>query len=195
MTSDGPNTAYVLLGGGIGAGKSVIADLFVQAGFLLIEADTVGAEVLAPHTEATRAVAKIWPEILRDGVVDRKALAGIVFANREDLSRLEAITHPAIAVEIERRVADTTEDVIVEVPLRHLDPPGDWIRVAVVAEEKIRIARAIERGGDPADVLRRVSSQISENEWTQWADFVIDNSHAWSTTEAAVHTVIREVRE
>ncbi len=185
----------MLLGGGIGAGKSVIADLFVQAGFLLIEADAVGAEVLAPHTEATRAVAKIWPETVRGGVVDRKALAGIVFANTEDLRRLEEITHPAIAVEIERRVADTMGDVIVEMPLKHLDPAGDWIRVAVVAGEKIRTARAIERGGDPADVLRRVSSQVSENEWMEWADFVIDNSHERSTTEAAVHTVIREVRK
>ncbi len=195
MASDGPNAANVLLGGGIGAGKSVIADLFVQAGFLLIEADAVGAEVLASHSEATRAVAKIWPEIVKRGVVDRKALAGIVFANREDLRRLEEITHPAIAATIEKQVADTTGDVIVEVPLKHLDLPGDWTRVVVVADEKIRISRAIERGGDPADILRRVGSQVSEEEWVDWADFVIDNSHAWATTEAAVRTVIREVRK
>ncbi len=184
---------HVLLGGGIGAGKSAIADLFVEAGFLLIEADSVGAEVLRPHSDASCAVAKIWPEIVKAGVVDRKALAGIVFSNRKDLRKLEAITHPAIAAEIERRVAATAGDVIVEVPLTHLNPSGDWTRVAVVADEKIRIARAIERGGEPADVLRRVSSQVTEIEWTRWADFVIDNNHAWSSTEVAVHSVIREV--
>jgi dephospho-CoA kinase len=195
MASDGPNAAHVLLGGGIGAGKSAIADLFFHAGFLLIGADAVGAEVLQPHTEASHAVAKIWPEVVRRGIVDRESLAAIVFANRRDLRRLEAITHPAIAAEIEKRVAATADDVIVEVPLMHLEFSGDWIKVAVVADEKIRIARTIERGADPADVLRRVSSQVSENEWMEWADFVIDNSHAWSTTEAAVHTMIREVRE
>ncbi len=130
----------------------------------------------------------------RGGVVDRKALAGFVFSNRRDLRKLEAITHPSIAAEIEKRVALAADDVIVEVPLMHLDLSGEWIRVAVVADEKIRTARAIERGGDPTDMLRRVSSQASENDWMQWADFVIDNNHAWSSTEVAVHTVIHEVR-
>jgi dephospho-CoA kinase len=184
----------VLLGGGIGAGKSVIADLFVQAGFLLIEADGIGAEVLRPHTEATRAVARLWPDSVEEGVVDREVLAGIVFSDSADLARLEAITHPAIAAEIERRVADATGDVIVEVPLTHLVPSRDWTKVAVVADEEIRIARAVERGGDPVDVRRRVSSQVSDDEWLAWADFVVDNSHAWSTTEGTVQALIHEVR-
>lgn len=195
MGSDGPIANRVLLGGGIGAGKSAVADIFVQAGFLLIEADGIGAEVLRPDTVAARSVAEIWPDAVNGGVVDREALARIVFSRSGDLRRLEAITHPAITAEIDKRVAGTTDDVIVEVPLTHLDPSGEWIRVAVVADEKLRITRATERGGDPVDVRRRVSSQVSEDEWMEWADHVIDNNHSWSTTEEAVHTLIREVSE
>jgi len=224
MGSDGPIANHVLLGGGIGAGKSVVADVFVQAGFLLIEADAIGAEVLRPDTASTRTVAEIWPDAVNGGVVDRKALARIVFSSSGELRRLEAITHPAIAAEIDKRVAGTTGDVIVEVPLTHLDLSGEWIRVAVVAagttgdvivevplthldlsgewirvavvaDEKLRITRAAERGGHPVDVRRRVLSQVSEDEWMEWADYVIDNNHLWSTTEEAVHSVIREVRE
>ncbi len=195
MAGDGPNAARVLPGGGIGAGRSATADLFVKAGFLWIGADGIGTEVLRPDTEATWAVARFWPEAVKDGVVDREALAGIVFSDSADLARLEAITHPAIAAEIERRVADTPGDVIVEVPLTHLVPSRDWTKVAVVADEEIRIARAVERGGDPADVRRRVSSQVSDDEWIVWADFVIDNNHAWSTTAGTVQTVIHEVRK
>ncbi len=195
MASDGPNAAHVLLGGGIGAGKSAVADLFVQAGFLVIEADGIGADVLGPHTEATGAVADLWPEAVREGVVDREVLARIVFSDGADLGRLEAITHPAITAEIERRVADTRGDVLVEVPLQHLAPAGDWIKVAVIADEETRIARAVGRGGDPADVRRRISSQVPDHEWVVWADIVIDNNDAWSRTENTVHAVIRGVRE
>jgi len=195
MASDGPNAAHVLLGGGIGAGKSAIADLFVEAGFLLIEADRVGAEVLRPDTEATLAVARFWPAAVKEGVVDREFLAGVVFSDGADLRRLEAITHPAITAEIDRRVAEARGDVLVEVPLQHLAPSGDWIKVAVVADEETRIARAVGRGGDPADVRRRVSSQVPDHEWVAWADIVIDNNDAWSRTENAVHAVIRGVRE
>jgi dephospho-CoA kinase len=195
MTSDGYIAPNVLLGGGIGAGKSSIAKLFAGSGYLLIEADRVGADILAPHTDATAAVDQEWPEVVRDGVVDRSALARIVFADARALEVLESITHPAIAAEIDLRVVSTDLSIVVETPVKALELAGDWIRVAVVADEDTRIARAIARGGDPADVRRRVASQISDEEWTSWADVVIDNNRAWRETEQAAHAIIRGFRE
>jgi dephospho-CoA kinase len=125
--------------------------------------------------------------------VDRRALAQIVFASNSELRHLEAITHPAIAAEILRRVDESSRPVIVEVPLQHLVLPGDWCKAAVIADEGIRIVRAVERGGDPADIRRRVSSQVSDDEWTEWADIVIDNSGSWEGTRNHVDNVIDEL--
>jgi len=63
MGLDGPNAAYVILGGGIGAGKSTVAEIFVEEGFHLIAADEVGAEILGPGADATKVVARQWPTV------------------------------------------------------------------------------------------------------------------------------------
>ena len=195
MRLDGPNRSLVLLGGGIGAGKSSVARVFADAGYVLIEADRVGADVLAPGTEASHSVGLEWPDVVVDGVVDRKALAGVVFRDADSLSRLEAITHPAIGAEITKRVAATETDVVVEVPVQHLTLDGDWTRVAVVAAQTTRIARAVDRGGDPDDVKRRVAAQAPDSAWEEWADIVIDNSHTWFETERAIEAIVDGLAE
>jgi dephospho-CoA kinase len=179
-----------MLGGGIGAGKSTIGEVFAQHGFSVIEADVISAEIMGPGSEATLAVARRWPEVVEDGVVDRGALARVVFADASELQHLEAITHPAIAAEVDRRCSEDPGAVLVEVPLPHLELSGDWLRIAAVADVEIRIARAIARGGDADDTRRRVSSQMSDSEWAEWADVVIDNSGAWAATLEAAEAVI-----
>lgn len=193
MSSDGPQPSRVLLGGGIGAGKSSIASLFGDAGFSLVEADRIGAEVLSPGTAETSAVAAAWPEAVRGDVVDRSALARIVFSSESALAQLEAITHPAIRRRIESIAANAPDMVLVEVPLMTLSPEGEWIRIAVVADEDLRIARAVARGGDPDDVRRRVESQVDEDAWVEWADVVITNNAAWSETEKVVGALLDEL--
>ncbi|MEE8484962.1 MAG: dephospho-CoA kinase [Acidimicrobiia bacterium] len=198
MTSAGSlhyrTAARVLLGGGIGAGKSAVAVIFERAGFLVIEADEIGRSLLAAGTPEAAAVQELWPSVVAEGVVDRAALATIVFGDASELRKLEAVTHPAIAAEIERRVAKTEKDVVVEAPLAHLEISGEWTRVAVVADSRERLARAVARGGDPDDVKRRMKSQMSTAEWMSWADVVIDNNGSWAETEAHVAAVIDERR-
>jgi len=195
MGLDGPDDARVLLGGGIGAGKSTVAEEFGRFGFTVFDADTIGAEMLRPGTDATHAVVQRWPTVVSNGVVDRKALAQIVFSDAEELQQLESITHPSIRAEITRLVSSAQGSVLVETPLRHLTIPGDWFRVAVVADEEIRIARAVARGGDVTDVRNRVSSQVSDSDWVEWADIVIDNSGAWSETVRSIEAVVDEVNK
>ncbi len=162
--------------------------VFEERGFHRIVADTVGAEILAPGTEATHAVEELWPDHVVNGIVDRAALAKVVFTDADALRALEAVTHPAIVAEIERRVAGVHGDVVVEIPLLHMKFPGRWLRIAVVADEDVRIDRAAQRGGDRADVQRRVAAQVSDEEWRQWADVVIDNNG--NPGEAAVRMCV-----
>ncbi len=190
MGLDGSDAARVLLGGGIGAGRSTVAEEFGRRDFTVFDADAIGADVLRPGTVATDAVAQRWPEAVSNGVVDRKALARIVFADVEELRRLEAITHPSIRTEITRLISITPGSVLVETPLQHLAMPGDWFRVAVVADQEVRIARAVARGGDAADVRNRAASQVSDGEWVEWADVVIDNGGAWSETLLSIEAVV-----
>jgi dephospho-CoA kinase len=195
MGLDGPDDARVLLGGGIGAGKSTVAEEFGRLGFTVFDADAVGAEVLRTGRAETEAVAQRWPAVVSNGVVDRKALAQIVFSDAEELQRLESITHPSIRDEIMRLVSGTPGSVLVETPVQHLTMPGDWFKVAVIADQEVRIARAVTRGGDAADIRNRVASQVSDGEWVEWADAVIDNGGAWTETLRSIEAVVKEVNK
>lgn len=183
----------VLLGGGIGAGKSSIAALFAERGFDVVEADVVGHEVLATDPEVLAAVINRWPAVVSDGVIDRAALAGVVFSDPAELRHLEQITHPRIRAAIADRIASTEASrAVVETPLTGMDVATDitTVRVAVLADHDVRLARAVMRGGDAADVERRMRSQDDDATWRAWADHVVDNSGAWTLTERTVLTLI-----
>ncbi len=145
MGLDGPDDARVLLGGGIGAGKSTVAEEFGRFGFTVFDADAIGAEVLRPGTDATDAVAQRWPAVVSNGVVDRKSLAQIVFSDADELQRLESMTHPSIRDEITRLVSVTQGPVLVETPLQHLTIP----RRLVQGRGDRRPGSAHSEGGQP----------------------------------------------
>jgi dephospho-CoA kinase len=183
----------VLLGGGIGAGKSSIAALFAERGYEVVEADLVGHEVLATDPEVLAAVINRWPAVVSDGVIDRAALAGVVFSDPTELRYLEQITHPRIRAAIADRIASMEASrVVVETPLTGMGVATDitTVRVAVLADHDVRLARAVMRGGDAADVERRMRSQDDDATWRAWADHVVDNSGAWTLTERTVLTLI-----
>lgn len=184
----------VLLGGGIGAGKSTVAAVFGDHGFEVIVADDVGREVLAPGTDAVDEVAGRWPEVVADGVVDRGRLAAIVFGDVDELRALEAITHPAIGALIRRRIAGAPgRRVVVEVPVMGVLVGLDALRIAVVAPDDVRLARAVSRGNTRDDVLARMASQPSQDDWRRWADAVIDNDGPWLATQRLVEALIADL--
>lgn len=183
----------VILGGGIGAGKSSVGAIFAHAGFEVIEADAVGRDVLAPGRPAVDEVAARWPDTVSDGVVDRAALAAIVFADRSELAALEAVTHPRIADEIRTRMTSASARVLIEVPVMSVLAGVDAVRVAVIADDEVRIARAVARGDEPGDVAARMASQVDQDAWRAWADVVVDNSGSWADTERHVLAVIEEL--
>ena len=200
QTAAPDQNTLVVLGGGIGAGKSAVGELLADHGFTVIVADRIGHDVLVDDPDVLAAVADRWPEVVVDGAVDRGRLASVVFADPASLAELEAMTHPRILDRVRTAIAEAPGDVVVEIPLLPLARTasglldGRVVRLAVVADVPTRIARAVARGGDPEDVSARISVQASDAEWRSWADLVIDNGGSWSATEAAVRAVIEDVR-
>ncbi|HHC08106.1 MAG TPA: dephospho-CoA kinase [Actinobacteria bacterium] len=197
MASHGNTSAppRVVLSGGIGSGKSTVAELLARRGWRVVAADRLGHEVLEPGGEAHAEVARRWPSVVVDGRIDRARLARIVFADPDALAELEALTHPAIGRRIRRLVAEAGDvPVVVEVPVlapELVDPT--WTRVYVDAPEELRLARAVARGGDPDDVRRRMAAQPSASEWRRWADLVIENRGSLDDLEASVDELVAEL--
>jgi dephospho-CoA kinase len=190
--------APLLLGGGIGAGKSKVLAEFEQSGFAVIQTDSIGHQVLDARTPSGRSVMARWPEVVADGSVDRPKLAAIVFNDPSALAELEAISHPAIWDRVEAKAAAVAQDspgtgVIVEIPLLRLHAASPWLKVAVLASEEVRIGRAVARGADEADVVARIANQEPDEAWAEWADVVIDNDGEWAATLQAIERLISSV--
>ena len=166
----------ILISGGIGSGKSVVGQALADRGFLVIDADSVGHEVLEPRTRANAAVAERWPGAMVGQSVDRRALAMVVFKDHAQLAELEAITHPAIRQRIISQVEAAGErDIVVELPLLSNLMGDGWLRVIVDAPLDVRIERLEGRGLDRVDIEARLRSQPTPEKWIAAADYVIDN--------------------
>jgi dephospho-CoA kinase len=165
----------VLLSGGIGSGKSSAGELLTELGALVIDADRVGHEVV--EAEAFASVAGRWPQAVRDGEIDRRWLADLVFADHRELAALEELTHPAIRRRIEELVSGADKPVVVvQLPIL-TDLLGEgWIRVVLDAPEAVRQARLEGRGMSKEDIRRRMAAQPERPQWRERADYVLDNS-------------------
>jgi dephospho-CoA kinase len=192
------------LTGGIGSGKSTVADLLVERGAVLIDADRIAREVVDRGGPAYAPLVERFGDgiLAADGTIDRSALAAVAFADDEALRALNAITHPAIgAVMAERRAAQEGTDrvVVLDVPLltpAHRDLLALDMVVVVDCPEEAALARLVgERGMDESDARARMAAQASREERRRGADFVVDNggerealaeqvSHLWSMLEA-----------
>ena len=186
------------LTGGIGSGKSAVADLLVERGAVLIDADQVAREVVAPGGPAYQPlIDRFGPGIVApDGTIDRQALAAVAFVDDESRLALNAITHPAIGIAmIEARdaLADTDDIVILAIPLLtavHRDTVRLHKVVVVDCPTDIALERLLsQRGFDRADAEARIRAQISREERTREADYVLDNSGDW----AALGTEVAEL--
>jgi dephospho-CoA kinase len=173
------------LTGGIGSGKSTVADLLVERGAVLIDADRIAREVVVPGGPAYQPlVDRFGPGILAaDGTLDRQAVAAVAFADPDALAALNAITHPAIgALMAERRAAQEGTDSVVVLDIPLLRPAHrDLLTLAAVVVVDCPVEVAIDRLVAHRDFRRpdaeaRVAAQVSRQERLDGADFVIDNS-------------------
>ncbi|MGW3112923.1 dephospho-CoA kinase [Streptomyces sp. NPDC001091] len=170
------------LTGGIGAGKSEVSRLLVEHGAVLIDADRIAREVVAPGTPGLAAVVEAFgPEILAgDGSLDRPRLGSVVFADPEKLALLNSIVHPLVGArsrELES-AASTGSVVLHDVPLlteNGLAPLYDLV-VVVDASPGTQLDRLVRlRGMTEDDARARMAAQASREQRREIADIVIDN--------------------
>ncbi|MEV6958485.1 dephospho-CoA kinase [Streptomyces sp. NPDC051207] len=170
------------LTGGIGAGKSEVSRLLVECGAVLIDADRIAREVVAPGMPGLAAVvAAFGTDVLApDGSLDRPGLGSIVFADPEKLAVLNKIVHPLVAArsrELEEAAADDSV-VVHDVPLlteNGLAPLYDLV-IVVDASPETQLDRLVrQRGMTEADARARMAAQATREQRREIADIVIDN--------------------
>jgi dephospho-CoA kinase len=173
------------LTGGIGSGKSAVAERLVERGAVLIDADQVARDVVAPGGPAYQPLIDRFGEgiVAADGTIDRPALAAVAFADEESTLALNAITHPAIGITmIEARDAwaGTDKIVVLAIPLlkaMHRDTVRLQVVVVVDCPTDIALERLLtQRAFDRADAEARIRAQISREERVKEADYVLDNA-------------------
>jgi dephospho-CoA kinase len=171
------------LTGGIGSGKSTVAQRFRELGAVVIDADQLAREVVAVESEGLAAIRQRFGEAVMspDGSLDRGALGGIVFTDDQARKDLEAITHPLIGARARSLMESAAPEKIVvhEVPLlAELDMAADYhLTVVVAASEDIRLARLTGgRGFTQADARARVAAQVGDGVRRASADVWLDNS-------------------
>jgi dephospho-CoA kinase len=168
------------LTGGIGAGKSAVAAILAGLGAFVVDTDAIAREVVAPHSDGLMQIAHVWPHVVRAGVLDRGALAEIVFSDPSARERLNALLHPHIRRRAMEREAHAKPGQLVVhvVPLLYETGYDRLVdkSILVVAPLEERIARVVERDRvDLARVRARIAAQITPEEARRSADFVIEN--------------------
>ncbi len=188
------------LTGGIGSGKSEVAKLFATYGALIIDADALARQAVAPGTPGLARIAARWPQALKsDGSLDRDALAAIVFADGNARDELNGIVHPEVRrLGAEREAASGPEQIVIhDVPLLF---EGLFYRrcdanVLVVADVETRIGRVVARSGlAPEDVKRRMAAQIDPERARELADYTIDNDGTIEALGRAVREVFDDLQ-
>jgi dephospho-CoA kinase len=173
------------LTGGIGAGKSTVAELLVAKGAKLVDADLIARQVVAPGGAAYQPmVDRFGPDIVdADGMIDRPKVAALVFGHPEALADLNAITHPAIGVTMlteKDAYADTDEIVILDIPLLrsvHRETLDLAAVIVVDVPTDLALDRLVDlRGMARGDAEARIGSQADRETRLAGADLVIDNS-------------------
>lgn len=190
------------LTGGIGSGKSTVANMLADAGFPVVDADQIAREIMEPGSPVLDEVAEVFGADLIDahGALDRAELARRAFSSKEETEKLNAITHPAIRAESKRRFdaaeARGEKACVYDMPLlvdlglhREMD-----ITVVVDVEVEERVRRLVEkRGLDEADARARIAQQLDDETRKAAADVVIDNNGAPEDLAPQVRELVESI--
>ncbi|MFE9874939.1 dephospho-CoA kinase [Streptomyces sp. NPDC005784] len=184
------------LTGGIGAGKSEVSRLLVEHGAVLIDADRIAREVVAPGTPGLAAVVDAFGEdvLAPDGSLDRPKLGSIVFADPQKLAVLNSIVHPLVGTRSRALEDAAPEDAVVvhDVPLlaeNGLAALYDLV-IVVDARPETQLDRLVRlRGMTEEDARARMAAQASRDKRLAIADIVIDNDVPLEELERRVRDV------
>lgn len=190
------------LTGGIGAGKSEVSRRLAAAGAVLIDADAIAREVVAPGTTGLAdVIAAFGTDVqLPEGGLDRERLGVIVFADPAKLARLNAIVHPLVGQRMAELEEAAAPDAVVvhDVPLiaeNHMASAYDLVVVVDVPPD-VQVDRLVRYRKMDADQARaRMAVQASREQRLAIADLVIDNSGSLADLDRQVAAIWAELRQ
>ena len=184
----------VALTGGIGSGKTMVGEIFAELGALVIDSDQLAREVVERGSKGfDLIVTEFGDEILKNGDLDRAALASLIFKDPKKRAKLEEITHPLIRQSFAKIVSSVGSDSIIinQIPLlvesKH-DYKFDHV-ITISAPEKIRTERLIKRGLTLTQIEQRMKAQVTDTQREVISDTVIVNDKSEQELLAQVEKV------
>ena len=172
--------SVIALTGGIGAGKSTVAQYFSELGAVVVDADQLARIAIERGSEGfDEVITTFGQSIISNGDIDRKALAAIIFNDPKAKADLEAIIHPRVQRFFAQAVAESDPSIpmIYEIPLLvETDAASkfDFV-ITVEADEDLRISRLLARGMFISDIKARLANQAPTQARIDLADAVIHN--------------------
>ena len=189
------------LTGGIGAGKSTVADLFSKRGAVVIRSDELARQVVEPETPGFKQVtSRFGNEIVNDeGSIDRAKLAQVVFNDDVALKDLENIVHPLVRERTNQLMSEQTSETIIvnEIPLlleKKMESLFDFL-VIVISSEKNRLERLSQKGVLEDQAKARMAKQVNDQDRKAAADFLIVNDGNLDQLEADVQKIWQTLQE
>lgn len=187
----------IVLTGSIGTGKSTVSKMLQAHGFELIDADTISKEILPLHVKEVRAL--FGEGVIVNEAIDRKALGAIIFNDKAEREKLNALMRPLIREEILKRsevLEQKGKPYIIDIPLYYESEGYDCkVVVVVYAPVEVQRKRLMQRENfTKEEAQKRIDAQISIEEKKILADFLINNSFDLKFLESEIEKFIQYVR-
>lgn len=187
----------IVLTGSIGTGKSTVSKMLQEHGFELIDADTISKEILPLHVKEVRAL--FGEGVIVNDAIDRKALGAIIFNDKAEREKLNALMRPLIREEILKRsevLEQKGKPYIIDIPLYYESEGYDCkVVVVVYAPVEVQRKRLMQRENfTKEEAQKRIDAQISIEEKKILADFLINNSFDLKFLESEIEKFIQYVR-
>lgn len=187
------------LTGNISCGKSSVSKMLASRGAIIVDADLLSREIYE-YDDVLEEMKLSFPEALVNGRVDRRVLAGIVFSDKTRLEDLNRISHKKI-YELVCQSLERNRDrdlVVIDAALlleAKFDSLADKV-VLVYCNEKVQLDRLMKRDSiSSEDALKRIRSQMSQEDKKKMVDYLIDNSGDIEVLENEVEKLIKEIRK
>ncbi|HIE34814.1 MAG TPA: dephospho-CoA kinase [Campylobacterales bacterium] len=193
-----PFAHAIVLTGGIGTGKSTVCNILKLYGFSIIDADKIANYIL--QKEKDSIIKLFGKKYIKDNSVDKKALAKLIFKNKDAKQKLENLMHPLIKkkiIEESLKLEKHKVPYIIDIPLFFETKNYPIKRVAVVyAPKELQIQRVVNRDKlSYEEAIERIESQLSIEKKKEKATYLIDNSKDLKNLQKEIDKFVEKVKD